>query len=75
MEYYIFIAVYIWKKLSIFFHHKLKVISRIFEGISIGIYANNVGTFIDSGANLDLLYKFSIAIILTIASIFLEKEK
>jgi len=45
------------------------------KGISIGVYANVIGELIESGINLDLIYKAIVAIILTISSIYLEKEK
>ena len=50
------------------------IIGRIFEGISIGIYANNIDSFVDNGINKDLIYKFLIAIILTIVSSILNKR-
>lgn len=68
-------ALYIWYKVLSKFKGKTSVISRIFEGVSIGVYANVIGELIDDGINLDLIYKALIAIILTISSIFLEKDK
>ena len=75
VEIYKIIALYFWYKILSKFKSKTSVISRIFEGISIGVYANVIGELIESGINLDLIYKAIVAIILTISSIYLEKEK
>jgi len=75
IEIYKTLALYFWYKILQKFKSKTSVISRIFEGISIGVYANVIGELIESGINLDLIYKAIVAIILTISSIYLEKEK
>ena len=50
------------------------ILGRILEGISVGIYANNINIFIDSGVGLDLIYKFLIAIIFTSVGIILQRR-
>jgi hypothetical protein len=70
---------YILLLLSIFWD-KLKkkvnffIVGRILEGISIGMYANNINIFVDNGMDIDLIYKILVAIILTIVGINLQRR-
>jgi len=70
MVYYIVFAKYIWHNISKYFNKN--ILGRIIEGISIGLYANNIGNLIDNGISIDLIYKFIIAIILTIGGAFFQ---
>lgn len=75
LEVYKMIAEFLWYQTSILFKSKVNILSRMFEGISIGVYANVIGDYVEDRASINLLYKAGIAIIFTIVSIFLEKDK
>jgi len=68
--YYIAFAKYIWYKVTNYFDKN--IIGKVIEGISIGLYANNIGELIDKGISIDLIYKFIIAIISTIGGALLQ---
>ena len=72
IKYFLLLLSILWdtlkKKINFF------IVGRIFEGISIGIFANNINIYVDSGINVDLIYKFIIAIIFTIIGINLQRR-
>jgi len=68
------------KNIFLFIWNKTKdkvnffIVGRIFEGISVGMYANNINIFVDNEISFDLTYKMLIAIIFTVTAIVFQRS-
>lgn len=71
--YYVTFAKFIWYEISSKLN--MTIVGRIFEGISIGLYANGIDKFIGNSMSYDLLYKLIIAIIFTAIGVTFQREE
>jgi len=73
-EYMAFVSAYIYYVVLNVFRRNALWIGKMFEGISVGIYANLIGDIVKGETGIELLILLTAGIILTINSVILSRK-